>query len=145
MVPPVVSWGTKPGAPFAERFRWPGTHDPAAFLAVPAAIDFLASHGWDEVRRRCHGLAERARVALAELVGTEPLAPDESWLGQMVTVPLPECDADVLKRRLYDEYRIEIPVDRFRGRPILRASFQGYNDESELDALVEALRRLLQL
>jgi isopenicillin-N epimerase len=139
MVPPVVSWGSTPGASFAERFRWPGTHDPAAFLAVPAAIDFLAEHGWDDVRARCHGLAGRARLELAELTGLPPLSPDESWLGQMVTTELPGCDHERLERRLYDEHRVEVPVQRFDGRPTLRAAFQGYNDESDLEALLEAL------
>jgi isopenicillin-N epimerase len=143
MVPPVVSWGSKPGASFAERFRWPGTYDPAAFLAIPAAIDFLARHDWGEVRRRCHGLAELGRVRLAELTGIEPLAPDATWLGQMVAAGLPELDHPHLQRRLYDEHRIEIPVQRWQGRPVIRASFQGYNDESDLDALIAALRVLL--
>ncbi len=144
MVPPVVSWGSKPGASFAERFRWPGTYDPAAFLAVPAAIDFLAEHDWDDVRRRCHGLAELGRLRLADLTGIEPIAPDESWLGQMVTAELPELDHEALKRRLYAEHRIEIPLQRFDGRPVIRASFQGYNDESDLDVLLAALGTELQ-
>jgi selenocysteine lyase/cysteine desulfurase len=40
---------------------------------------------------------------------------------------------------LYDEHRIEIPVfDSAVGR-VIRASFQGYNDESDLEALATAL------
>ena len=35
MVPPVVSWGSKPGASFVERFRWPGTHDPGGVPRRP--------------------------------------------------------------------------------------------------------------
>jgi len=143
MAPPVVGWNCTPGASFAERFRWPGTHDPAAFLSVPAAIDFLDEHDWDDVRRRCHDLAEHGRAALAELTDTEPLAPDESWLGQMVTAELPELDHEELKRRLYEEHRVEIPVQRWSGRPVIRASFQGYNDPSDLDTLLDALRTLL--
>jgi isopenicillin-N epimerase len=84
-----------------------------------------------------------ARLRLAELTGLEPLAPDEHWFFQMVAAPLPECDVDELKRRLYDEHRIEVPVQRFDGQPLIRVSFQGYNDEADLDALVEALRSLL--
>jgi selenocysteine lyase/cysteine desulfurase len=61
----------------------------------------------------------------------------------MVAAWLPECDVDELKRRLYDEHRIEVPVHRFEGRPLVRVSFQGYNDEADLDALIEALRSLL--
>jgi isopenicillin-N epimerase len=139
MVPLVVGWGEAEGS-FAARHRWQGTRDPAAYLAVPAAIDFLAEHDWSDVRRRCHELAAAARLRLAELTGIEPLAPDETWLGQMVAAELPECDTDALQLRLHDEHRIEVPVYRFDNRPVVRPSFQGYNDETDLDALVEALR-----
>ncbi len=144
ITPQVIGWGEDEGS-FAARHRWQGTRDPAAYLAVPAAIDFLAEHGWDEVRGRCYGLARAARVRLAELTGLAPLAPDETWLGQMTAAELPECDIDALKRRLYDEHRIEVPVYRFEERSVVRASFQGYNDDSDLDALVAALRAELQL
>ena len=140
--PPVVGWSEREES-FAARHRWQGTRDPAAYLAVPAAIDFLAEHGWDEVRGRCHDLAAAARLRLGELTGLEPLAPDETWLGQMVAAPLPDCDADELKRCLYERHRIEVPVQRFDGRPLIRASFQGYNDEADLDALLGALGALL--
>src|SRR5205807_2614526 len=62
--PPVLGWSERENS-FAARHRWQGTRDPAAYLAVPAAIDFLAEHGWDEVRRRCHELAADARLRLA--------------------------------------------------------------------------------
>jgi selenocysteine lyase/cysteine desulfurase len=45
-----------------------------------------------------------------------------------------------VQRLLYDEYRIEIPVS---DSGTIRASFQGYNDESDLDALANALDALL--
>ena len=120
--PLVVSWDWGEGRTFAERHRYQGTRDPAAYLAVSAAIEFQAEHGWDEVRERCRGLAERAR---------------------MVSVPLPPCDAAKLQRRLYEEHRIEIYCPVWQDRPFLRASFQGYNDESDLDRLLEALKALL--
>lgn len=137
MEPLVLGWSEREDE-FAARHRWLGTQDPAAYLAVPAAIDFQAEYDWNEVRARCHALAVEAGRRLAEL-GIAPLAPDESWLGQMVAAELPECDTDDLKRRLYDEHRIEIPVQRWHGRPLIRASFQGYNDSDDLDALVAAL------
>jgi isopenicillin-N epimerase len=137
MEPLVVGWSERE-TEFAARHRWQGTNDPAAFLAVPAAIDFLAEHGWDEVRSRCRALALAAAALMAEM-GVEPLAPDASWLGQMVAAELPECETDGLKRALHDRHRIEIPVQRWQGRPLVRASFQGYNDESDLETLVRAL------
>jgi isopenicillin-N epimerase len=105
---------------------------------VPAAIDFLHEHGWDDVRERCHALAVEASRRIAEL-GPEPLAPDESWFRQMVAAPLPGCDAADLQRRLYDEHRVEVPVFDWNGTPLVRPSFQGYNDERDLERLLGAL------
>ena len=45
-----------------------------------------------------------------------------------------------LKTSLYDRHRVEVPVQRWDDRPLVRASFQGYNDERDLDALLGALR-----
>ena len=28
----------------------------------------------------------------------------------MATIPLPPCDPEELKRRLYEEYRVEVPI-----------------------------------
>ena len=56
--PLVVSWGW-PESEFVKRHAWQGTRDPAAWLSVPAAIEFQREWEWDEVRERCHGLAQR--------------------------------------------------------------------------------------
>jgi isopenicillin-N epimerase len=138
LAPLVVGWSEREDA-FAARHRWQGTQDPAAYLAVPAAIDFQAEHGWDEVRARCYALAAEAAGRMADL-GLEPLAPDASWLGQMAAAELPDCDVIDLKARLYDRHRVEVPVQRWHDRPLVRASFQGYNDEGDLEAFVGALR-----
>jgi len=44
---------------------------------------------------------------------------------------------------LYRERRIDVLAKAWRGVPILRVSFQGYNDENDLDALLSALPELL--
>jgi len=128
---------------WADRHRWAGTRDPSPHLAVSAAIDFQAEHDWDGVRVRCHELAVRARRELAELFGTEPYAADEHEFAQMVAVRLPPCDPYALGTRLFGERRIEIYCQPWREEPALRVSFQGYNDESDLEALLAALPALL--
>jgi isopenicillin-N epimerase len=140
--PRAVSWDW-PADEWAERHRWTGTHDPSPYLAVPAAIDFQDDHGWDAVRTRCHKLASRAVKELSEQLGTEPLATSDDEFVQMATVRLPPCDAEELCLRLYRERRIEVLAQPWRGEPILRVSFQAYNDEDDLDALLAALRELL--
>lgn len=141
--PLVVSWDWGEQTEFAQRHRWPGTHDPAAYLAVPAAISFQREHSWETVVERCHALAEEARLRLAELFALEPLAPDASWFVQMVAAPLPPCNATEVKRRLYDEHRVEVPVYEWSGRPLVRPSFQAYNDEGDLERLLAALAEVV--
>jgi len=141
--PPIVSWDW-PLDDWADRFRWTGTRDPSALLSVPAAIDFQVEHDWDGVRTRCHELAVRATRELAELLGAEPFADDDSEFVQMVAVRLPPCDAEELSVRLLREQRIDVTAQTWRGEPTLRISFQGYNDEQDLDALLRALPRLVR-
>jgi isopenicillin-N epimerase len=139
--PLAVSWDWAEEG-WNDRHRWTGTRDPSAHLAVPAAIDFQSEHGWDDVRVRCHALAISAVDELAAL-GCEPLAASEDEYVQMVTVRLPPCDAHELAGRLFANDRIEVLAQEWHNTPTLRVSFQGYNDERDLDALLEALPRAL--
>lgn len=141
--PAVISWGWARDASLVGKAQYQGTRDIAAFLSVPAAIDFQAAHDWDTVRLRCHQLAADTRRRLTALTGLEPLQTSDDWFGQMVTLPLPPCDADALKRRLYDDYRIEVPIVVWRGKPHIRLSYQAYNTPSDTDRLLDALRALL--
>jgi isopenicillin-N epimerase len=146
--PLVVSWGWRPEKPAASRFvqeqEWQGTRDIAAFLAVPAAIRFMQANDWESVRAECHALAVYAQAQLAALTGLEPLS-DESWFSQMVSCPLPPCDIQEVKARLYDEHRIEVPVLLWNGQPLIRISLQAYNSRADVDALTCALKQILGL
>ena len=143
LAPLVVSWGWPSG--FVEEQQWQGTRDVAAFLAVPAAIDFLLEHDWPAVQRACHALAGRARAALAAVSGLPLLSSDSpEWYAQMVSVPIPvPTGAAVdIRRRLWVEHRIEAPVAAWKDRALLRVSVQGYNSAADIDALVSAVSAL---
>ena len=73
----IVSWGDAEPSTFISRTELQGTRDAAAYLAVPAAIDFQRDRGWDDVRQRCRALAAEARAELCALLGTEPVAAPE--------------------------------------------------------------------
>lgn len=142
--PLVISWGWHYGSSFVTQNQWQGTRDLAPFLSVSAAIEFQRAHDWPSVRRACHALASMTYQRITALTGLEPLSADsDEWFAQMVALPLPACDADTLKARLYDEYRVEVPVTRQGERLCLRVSFQGYNTEADVDALLVALEALL--
>jgi isopenicillin-N epimerase len=140
--PGTVSWDWSADE-WADRHRWTGTRDPSPHLAVPAAINFQAEHGWDAVRERCHELAALAARELGARFGMEPVAANDDEFVQMVSLRLPPVDAHELGLRLIRERRIEVLAKSWRDEPTLRISFQGYNDENDLDALVDALADLL--
>jgi isopenicillin-N epimerase len=156
LTPLVVSWGYEAETPGPSRFvdhhEWTGTRDIAAFLAVPAAIDFQKNHNWENVRRACRELAYEAQARICALTGQAPLwSPEikrqkrgDSGGLQMVAAPLPDTvDIAALKTRLYDDYRIEVPLIQWNRRKLVRVSVQGYNTRRNVEALVNALKHLL--
>jgi isopenicillin-N epimerase len=158
--PLVVSFGWENDHPGPSRYvdwhQWQGTRDLSPFLSVPAAIAFQKENDWDTVRRRCHLMAIETRRRLHALSGLEPICPEPvvppagaavpdsaAWFCQMFVARLPQVNVDRLRQRLWDEYRIEVPLGPWQDQVRLRISFQGYNDQSDADTLVSALTRLL--
>lgn len=134
--PIVVSWGFHAEADFLERHGWLGTNDPAAYLTVPKAIEVHATFDLP----RCCALADATERRLAGL-----------GLGRVDGVPAPlmrsfellDEDARELWRRLWEDYRVEVPVFEWGGRRLLRVSIGPYNDDGDVDRLVAALGELL--
>jgi isopenicillin-N epimerase len=146
--PLVVSWGWRAQDPGPSRFvdeqERQATKDLAAYLSVPAAIQFQTEHDWPRVRAECHELAREARQRIGALTCLPDMVADSpSWFSQMATIPLPAVDVPALKTRLYDEERIEIVVSKWREQARLRISCQAYTTRAELHHLVAALERLL--
>jgi isopenicillin-N epimerase len=146
--PLVISWGYESDAPsgstFIDHHEWWGTRDLAAFLSVPAAIEFQEKHNWNEVRAACHELASNALREIQKITGLPPLYPNDDWFAQMFSAPLPaSVDVARLKEQLYEEYRIEVPVYAWNGNNLMRVSLQGYNDASDVNSLLNALRHML--
>jgi len=141
-------------SPFQDRFDWPGTFDPTAWMCVGDAIRWmegLLPGGWPELRARNHTLAVAARALLCARWLVAPPCP-ASMLGSMATVPLPsrlqdrpasgKIDADQL--RLYDSFGIEVPFSRIGHPPTryLRVSAQFYNRIDQYEQLAQAVDRL---
>jgi isopenicillin-N epimerase len=145
--PLVVSWGWESvnpgGSRFIDHFDWVGTHDPSAYLSVPAAIEFQEQHDWPVVRAACHDLLVEIRSEVAARTGLPEICPDSSrWWSQMCVLPLPPTDTAELRTQLWDEYRIEIPLTQWNGRKFVRVSIQAYNTPADGERLIEALSAL---
>jgi len=148
LAPFIISWGYEADVPgpslFLDHYERTGTHDPSAYLSVPAAIAFQRAHDWPRVRAACHLLAHEARARIAALTNLPQIAPDSpEWWVQMCTCPLPLTDAARLRERLWDEYQVEIPVSSRNGQTFMRVSIQAYNRPEDIDRLLEALTTLL--
>lgn len=151
MEPLVVSWGYHPdpgygtGHEFLDEQEWQGTRDLSAFLTVPAAIQFQKDYDWDTVRLRCAGLAAETEFHLRHLTGLPALTDHPSFRAPQFFAAFlpPHVSPQEVKARLYDTYKIEVPVYRWRDHNIIRVSFQGYNDLEDAERLLSAMKTIL--
>jgi isopenicillin-N epimerase len=145
--PLIVSWGYESenpsGSQFIDYHEWQGTRDLAAYLSVPAAIEFQRRHNWEQVRADCHALAVETRRRVEALTGLPSVCAAERFQ-QMFTARLPDrLDLERFKSDLYDRFQVEAPVVAWNDQKFLRVSFQAYNDRAGADRLIEALEALL--
>jgi isopenicillin-N epimerase len=152
--PAVISHGDNTPRPgytaYQDRFDWAGTFDPSAWLCAGEAIRWLGKllpGGWRELRERNHRLAVQARRVLCEALGAEAPCP-EDMLGSMAALPLPPRfqglprseRIDPEQQRLYDHFRIEVPLTRVGSpeRRYFRISAHIYNSLPEYEYLGKA-------
>ena len=133
--PLVVSWGYHEDADFGERHGWQGTRDPAAFLAVPKAIEVHATFdlgGCAGPRGRGRAPARAARPAA--VCGARGAVHARA---HGATLPAAELlRATVVRRAPRGGARV-----RVGGPTLLRVSIGPYNDEADVERLVDAVRR----
>jgi isopenicillin-N epimerase len=142
--PLVVSWGWHadvPGpSPYVDYLEWTGTRDISPFLAVPTAIAFQKDHDWSTLRNSCHNLAVWLNKEVSKILSTESLSSSPEWFKQMVSIPLPNLlPAEVLQHRLFNDYKIEVPIVGWKGKNLIRVSIQAYNSLQDLEKLITAL------
>jgi isopenicillin-N epimerase len=148
--PLVVSWDMGEAMPTGSRFldvhQWTGTRDIAAYLSVPAAIEFQSEHNWPAVRNRCRELLTAARESVARITGMPHVCPDSrDWFGQMAVLEMPKgTDGARLQRELYDRFKVELPINSWNGRTLMRIAVQGYNTQSDPDRLIDGMEKLLR-
>jgi isopenicillin-N epimerase len=130
----------EPLVDYVEQF---GTRDLSAFLAAPAAIDYMQSHNWPQVRARCHRMALETKQTIERHFATEPICPESfEWFSQLCPIHLPDnTDMGQLGQILREQYQIEIPMINWCGVKIARLSVQIYTSQDELDIFVDAVKR----
>ncbi len=149
--PLVVGWGwgdertKRVGSTFLDNHQWLGTNDYSAYLTVPAAIQYQTERNWAAVRRRCHALVKKAVAQISEITGLPIIYQDDAFYSQMGLAELPiQPDLPAFKNRLYDQFQVEVPCIAWQERHFIRISVQGYNSQSDIEALADGLMSLLQ-
>ncbi|MEW4565533.1 aminotransferase class V-fold PLP-dependent enzyme [Bremerella sp. JC770] len=126
---------------FIEHHEWLGTHDPAAYLTVPAAIEWHRHSFMKDVRERSCDLARLAVDEAAQLDGVKRVHPN-AFFQQMglVDITAKEVDPVAFKAHLYDAYKIEVPVIRWKDRTFIRISTHAYTTNEHIEKFVLALQ-----
>jgi isopenicillin-N epimerase len=147
--PLLISWGYESASPSDSRFldyhQLQGTRDFSAFLTVPKAIQFLHENDWPAVAAAARALVQKNALRFCTLLGSEPLSPiGDEFLGQMFSIPIDTADPEKLKQRLFEIYKIEVPVTRQDSRLMVRYSINAFNSQEDLDRLYSALEDIVK-
>lgn len=125
----------------ARRYEVAGRFVPA-FAALAEAIGLIRQIGLDVIQRRIRELATRLVSGLRSLSRIR-LVQDASELPAtgLIAVEVHGVDPSVVVKRLWEEHRV---VCRWIDEPrLLRFSVHAFNDEREVDHVVEAVREVL--
>lgn len=154
IVPLVISHAGHRAEPFAERFYWQGTNDPAPALCVGDTINFMESllpGGWPAIMAQNHNLCIEARSMICHELGIPKPCPDE-MIASMATLPLPTPavipqfdykSTDPFQDLLFRDNDIEAPFWFWSSPPqrLTRISAQLYNSFNQFRYFVEALKK----
>jgi isopenicillin-N epimerase len=158
--PLVISHGANSPRRDRSLFRlesdWTGSLDPAAFLCVPVALDFLDGllpGGIDAWMKENRAAALAARRTLSAVLRVDPPCPDE-MVGAMAALRLPVQEGAVLPRsnapfdplqqELFSRFGVQVPVFPFPGKEqrVLRVSTPAYVTSADIDRLAAAFLEL---
>lgn len=139
--PLTVSWGVEPMTPLAEPdwvawVQMQATRDPSSFLAAPAGLDYQRRYHEPLAQACCQGRLAWVSDRMEQL-GARPLP----WARlKMRAFELPfETDPAALHLRLFEQYRVELPVYRWEGKLLTRFCLQHYVDDQELERALKGI------
>lgn len=147
-------WNTDSAAHWSNQFIWEGTKDYSGYLCIKDAIEYLPTlvkGGWTEIKKHNKELALQGAQHIADKLEVNLPVPT-SMLGSIVTLPLwddkiPGIQFNYyteVKKRLYDEFQIEVPCFFFPQAPkqYFRISAQLYNTMEQYEYLANSLVRI---
>ncbi len=141
--------------PRLRFYEFEGTRNYCPWLTVPAALAFQEKIGFGEIRVRNESLVKYVRALLGDELGLEVNTPRHEELHGFMTAfwvvggrgqescPQRAVRAVELRKGLWEQFRVEVPVVERPDGLLVRASTHFYNTEAEIDRLAAALQALL--
>ena len=127
----------------ATRYEY-ATQNDSLFFGLGKSIGFLSNLGWDNIVKHDRLLAERFYEGLKAIHGVKVISPNE----YKYRTPIISFSVDGM---CYKNLANELGRRGFRVRMVheagleaVRASFHVYNNESEIDAMLEAIADISQ-
>ncbi|MDX6699218.1 MAG: L-cysteine/cystine lyase [Solirubrobacteraceae bacterium] len=117
-------------APGALRYEPPANHGATLLAYALASHDVLDAAGWDEVHARARDLAADLAAGLTQR------GLDVADRGPTTLVAWHDPEMEATARRLAER---GVAVRHLPGRDLVRASVGAWNDESDLERLLDAL------
>jgi selenocysteine lyase/cysteine desulfurase len=144
--PLIVSHGH--GSGLLSEFVWSGLRDYGPTLALHTAMDFWDAVGIEWARQQNHKLLLEAVGTLLAKWHTNTLAPLEMYQC-MATVRvcgpsecMHESEHQELQDKLFENYKIEVPIKKIENVLYVRISCHLYNELQEYERLADAMLEL---
>ena len=134
------------GQGFTAEFDYTGTRDNSAWIAAPAAFDYIAEFGAEAVRAHNAALAGEAAMLLLDAWDSEAAAAPQ-FCGAMASVRLPGATGDRatahrLAALLRERHGITVAVMALDGALWVRVSAQIYNELGDYERLAAVGKKL---
>jgi isopenicillin-N epimerase len=141
--PLIISWGyesiySSEHSKFQVHHFWQGTRDVSAYLTIPDAVKFRKENEWDNISDICKSRIIDFRKEVHQLIKNDSMIKSNpwKWLGQMYSFEIDYDDSISLKNEFINNYKIEIPIVKWKDKTLMRISLNGYNTEKDVDKLL---------
>jgi isopenicillin-N epimerase len=105
----------------------------------------MQENNWNAVSKNCREMVLANAQPFYDLLGTKPISPLTSeWIGQMISIPIKTTEPEILQRKLFVDYKIEIPLMRQGEDVYMRYSINVFNSMEDLEALYKALGEIMK-
>ena len=145
--PLIIGWGWRDYdsnlSGFINNHEWWGTRDMSAYFCLPSALKMHQTKEMIDGRIHCLSKIPIIRDIVNDITSQMKICPN-NMLGQMASMVMPNIDHVNLKTTLINDYKIEIPVFKWKNMSILRVSYQVYNTEKDIEKLSTVLTKIFK-